>query len=590
MEEKGIAHVFLLPSSNYLPVCYSVARTGGTRLDSNYWQRRISRRRLLAGVGATALGTAAALTVGCGGDSKSTSTAAATRRPAGSPVSGGSLTWGRDTTIGGIDPHIDLTGLDIDQLVYTYLYRWDRQTESLIFTELAESLEQPTPLDFIFTLRHGVMNQPGDFPGAGEEITSEDVKASFIRRGTSLTAIDKRFPQRIAGSKDPNAVAPVLKTPDRYTFSFTMSDYFAPALREMANATWAIVPRKVIDKYGTGLAQKAFGSGPFMLDEFKGNSRVALKRHPNFFKPGLPYLDEITFVIITQESSLLSAFKEGQHDINGASLTKDDFTDLAADDRFVTQGGPDLFYPCYHLKMQRAPFDDIRVREAMDLAIDRDQILAVASGNDGNYNGPIQWAQPNWTLPQDELRAFYKHDPDRARQLLSDAGYPGGFSAKMKFPGAEPGFAKVGDTAALLKDQWSRVGINVDLLEQELGTFISATLLSGNFEIAFFANVPSDEPDRPLAFYQSTGVTGTGNWNNYSNPALDVLIDQQSRETDPVKRKDEIFAAQRMILPEHGPQVTLTGGYAYNAQWNYVYGAYDAGDSPYGESIWMLPH
>jgi peptide/nickel transport system substrate-binding protein len=564
-------------------------------MEQNYWKRRFSRRQMLIGAGTTALGATAGLAVGCGGGSTATTTPNGTRAPVGSPVAGGAIVWGRDTTVGGIDPHIDLTGLDIDQLLYSYLYDWDPASETAIFNNLAFALEQPEPTEFIFTLRQGVMTQPGDYPGANEEITSEDVKQSFIRRGTSLTAIDKRFTQSIAGSKDPTRLAAALHTPDKYMFEFTMAEYFAPALREMANPTWAIVPAKVIEKYGLGLSQKAFGSGPFMLDEFKGGSRVVLKKHPNYFLPGLPYLDSITFVIITQESSLLSAFKQGQHDVNGASLSKNDYDGLVQDNRFDVSRAPDLFYPCYHLKMQRAPFDDIRVRQAMDKAVDRDELIQVLQNGEGDYNGPVQWAQKKWALPQQELRDFYRYDPDGARQLLSDAGYPGGFDAKMKFPTAEPGFAKVADTATLLRQQWSRVGINVELIEQELGTFISETLLTGNFEIAFFANVPSDEPDRPLAFYQSLGVTGTGNWNNYSNPDLDVLVDEQSRETDEAKRKDEILAAQRLILNEHGPQVTLTGGYAYNARWADVHFPYEPGgpvpatSKPFGTEIWRDP-
>ena len=563
-------------------------------MEQNYWQRRISRRRLLIGAGTTALGATAALAVGCGGGSTAKTTPNGTR-VLGSPVSGGSIVWGRDTTVGGIDPHIDLTGLDIDQLVYSYLYDWDPLSEQVRFNNLAESLEQPEPTTFIFTLRPGVMTQPGDYPGANEEITSKDCRQSFIRRGTSLTSIDKRFTQRIAGSKDPALLPPALHTPDKYTFQFTMAEPFAPAIREMANPTWAIVPTKVIEKYGLGLAQKAFGSGPFMLEEFKGGSRVVLKKHPNYFLAGRPYLDQITFVIITQESSLLSAFKQGQHDVNGASLSSDDVDALSDDPRFITTTAPDFFYPCYHLKMQRAPFDDIRVRQAMDKALDRDELIAVLQNGEGAYNGPIQWAQTKWSLPQEELREFYKYDPDGARRLLADAGYPNGFDARMKFPVAEPGFAKVGDYATLMREQWSRVGINVSLIEQELGTFISATLLTGNFEIAFFANVPSDEPDRPLAFYQSLGVTGTGNWNNYSNLDLDALVDAQSRETDDAPRKQEILAAQRLILNEHGPQVTLTGGYAFNARWAYVHFPYEPGEGvpvsakPYGTEIWRDP-
>jgi len=122
----------------------------------------------------------------------------------------------------------------------------------------------------------------------------------------------------------------------------------------------------------------------------------------------------------------------------------------------------------------------------------------------------------------------------------------------------------------LLKSQLEKVGINLELDAVELGAFISNTLLSGNFDIAFFPNLPWDEPDRPLSFYHSKGVTGSGNWTNYTNPELDKLIDAQSEEFDEPTRIEIVQRAQRMILPEHGPQLTLTGGIGYFARWKHV--------------------
>jgi ABC-type transport system substrate-binding protein len=545
--------------------------------EHNYWQRlnrsRVSRRALLGGAATTALGGAAALVVGCGG-SDDKPTGSKTVRPSGSPVAGGIVTQGRPLTVLGIDPHQDLTGLDIDTLLYPYLYGWNVTTETAVFNNLAESLEQPDPTEFIFTIKTGIKNAPFDFEGANEELDSSDVKASFVRRGTSISAPDKRFPRLI--EKDPNLLGSKLETPDARTFRFNMADIFVPALREMSNPTWAMVSKKVLDKLGNrSLTQIAYGAGPFMLDTFRGNERIALKRNPNYFIPGRPYLAEQDIVVITENSSLLSAFKQGQHDICGAVLTKDQYDEFGQDDNFVTATAPSLFYPCVHMKMV-PPFDDVRVREAIDCSINRDELIAVIQGGEGNYNGPIQWPQFQWSLPQDELRSFFKFDLEKAKQLLSDAGYPDGFSAKMKLPKIS-GVSFIADTAALLKSQWEKAKINITLEEVELGTFIGSVLLPGNFQMTFFPNLPYDEPDRPLSFYSSLGVTGAGNWNNYTNPDYDALYNAQAKEPDLAKRKELIYAAQRLIIKEHGPQITLTGGNAYTAHWNYVHLAFELG-------------
>jgi peptide/nickel transport system substrate-binding protein len=242
------------------------------------------------------------------------------------------------------------------------------------------------------------------------------------------------------------------------------------------------------------------------------------------------------------------------------------------------------------MKMRKAPFDDIRVRQAMNLALNRDLIIDLAYSGDGNYSGPIQWPQVKWSLTQDRLREFYALDIPRAQELMADAGYASGFSTLMKVPRL-PGVNVLNDIAQIIVDGWREINIDIQIDEVELGSYIG-TLLSGNFDLTFFPNLPYDEPDRPLAFYHSKGVTGTGNWTGYTNPDLDVLIDAQSAEFDEEKRKEIITKAQEMILEEHGPQLTTAAGFAYQARQAYVHFPYTIADDPteealpWGSEIW----
>ena len=570
--------------------------------ESNYWTRlnrkRISRRALLSAGATTALGAAAAAVVGCGGGGNGSSNGGGssdsgpgeTSAPQvyGPPVPGGTIIQGRLLNVLGIDPHIDLTGLDIDMRLYSYLYSWKPFDEKAIFNNYALSVEMPSPdqTEFIFSLRPGVKIQPqDDNPAKGEVLTSTDVKESWVRRGTAITAPDKRFPLRISGtaSPDANALRAALQTPDANTFSFKMSSPFVPAFREMSNPTWAIVPAKVIEKYGSsftygGLGQKAWGSGPYMLDEFRGTERIILQKHPEYFLSPRPWVDEIRYIIITEPQSLLAAFDSGQHDINGALMNKAQAEERMKKKDLIVVKAPTRFYPVIHFKI-RPPFDDIRVREALDLGIDRDEIIDLIWDGEGNYNGPVQWLLARFSLPQDELRAAMPYDPQKARQLLSAAGYDNGIEAKMKIPRV-PGAPFIADLSSLLKDQLGKVGIKLLLDEVELGTFIANVILPGNFDLAFFPNLPYDEPDRPLSFYHTRGVTGVGNWNNYTNPAIDALIDAQSVDFNEESRIKTILDVQRMILKEHGPQITMPGGNFYAARHSYVHLPYEFGVDP----------
>ncbi|MGH9197446.1 MAG: ABC transporter substrate-binding protein, partial [Acidimicrobiia bacterium] len=365
--------------------------------------------------------------------------------------------------------------------------------------------------------------------------------------------------------------------PDPYTFSFKMSSPFVPAFREMSNPTWAIVPAKVIEQYGSSfsansLGQKAFGSGPFMLREFRGQERIILERHPEYFLNPRPWLNEMRYIIITEPQSLLAAFDSGQHDVNGAILNKAQAEDrIKKEDKFIVVKVPTRFYPVIHFKI-RPPFDDIRVREALDLALDRDEMISLIWDGEGFANGPVQWLQVRFALPQEELRAAMPYDPQRARQLLSAAGYEN-LEVKMKIPRV-PGAPIIADLSSLIKDQLAKVGINILLDEVELGTFIANVILPGNFDLCFFPNLPYDEPDRPLSFYHTRGVTGVGSWNNYTNPEIDALIDAQESEFDEEKRIKLILDVQRLMLKEHGPQITMPSGNLYGARWKYVHNPY----------------
>jgi peptide/nickel transport system substrate-binding protein len=551
----------------------------------------MSRRALLGAGATTALGGAAALMVGCGGGNGGGGPNI-TSDPNRTPGPGGRITWGRAVSVGGIDPHLDLTGLDIDSLIYSRLYDWAPGAEALIFNNLATELEMPEVTDFIFTLREGVRNAPAGGDHDGEDIDSEACKESFVRRGTSLTAPDKRFPQKIAGSTDPTMLRPALQTPDKYTFSFNMAEPFVPSVREMANPTWGILSAGVAENAPRlQLSQNAYGSGPFMLEEFRGNERIVLRRNPDFWIPDRPFLDGITYVVITDNSSLLAAFKNGQHDVSGAVLVKEDFDKFDADPSISVARAPSLFYPVVHLNVRRDPFDDIRVREALNLSIDRDLILQLAQSGEGQYNGPIQWPQYQWALPEERLTSFYRRDVAKAKQLMEAAGRSDGFTSTLKTPRL-PGVNVLNDIARIIVDSWKEINVTVQIDEVELGAYIASTLLTGNFDMTFFPNLPYDEPDRPLAFYHSLGVTGSGNWTGYTNPDLDKLINAQSAEFDVEKRKAIITTAQEMILEEHGPQLTTTGGFAYSASQAYVHFPFSIADdtpldaNPFGVDIW----
>ena len=107
------------------------------------------------------------------------------------------------------------------------------------------------------------------------------------------------------------------------------------------------------------------------------------------------------------------------------------------------------------------------------------------------------------------------------------------------------GVSFINQIARIIQTNLAEINIDLQIDEVELGSFITGTLLPGNFDMTFFPNLPYDEPDRPLAFYHSRGVTGTGNWTGYNNQDLDALIDAQAREFDEPARQGIVEEAQQ---------------------------------------------
>ena len=568
-------------------------------------KRRLSRRAFLS-VGATAVcGTGAALVFGCdGGGPSATQAPSSTGAGGARPRSGGQMTIGRllPLPVLSLDPHLDDAAQDITELMYSRLYRWDETNQSAIFNDLATAVEIPDPdhTQFIFTLRPGVKihSIPGN-PASGGEITSEDCKQSFIRRGTSITASDKRLALAIAGTNhpDPTAIGVALQTPDPHTFSFKLSHPLAGAMRQMAQLQWAIVPATVIDLYAqdtesAGLTDGAYGSGPFMLAHSVVSDRIVLLRHPYYFLNPRPWLEQIVFKVEPDREGLLSGLRSGRYDAVSPAISNDEYVKLKDDDRLIATRSPAGFYPCLQLRMQ-APFTDLRVRQAIDLALHRDNFVDSLWHGEAEYNGPVPWAIGFWALPRDEVRNSYPHDPARARSLLEEAGYADGFQAGMKFPKWTSNVMfDVSKAASLIASNLNEIGVTVRLEGVELGSFIANTILPGDFEMAFFPNISDGDPDRALAFYTTQGTTGVGNWTGYTSPEVDALVEAQAREFDEQRRRETIYEAQRLMIKEHGPQITLPSGYEYDVHASRVHYPYEigvappSGTGPWGADIW----
>jgi peptide/nickel transport system substrate-binding protein len=511
--------------------------------------KRVSRRAFLAG----AAGAASLVALRCGGDEE---TAPADATPTvGAPKRGGVLRQGSTFPALNIDPHKDLTlGLAFTPYIYGYLlHEIDHlQGPPTFVFDHAESVEQPDELTYIFKLHQGVRFH--DLPPVnGREFVAEDVLYSFDR----LTSI---------------ASTPFWKTgiasksaPDPYTLQMGLSGPYAYTMAEFGGHRTVIVPKEAVDEFGS-LESHGLGSGPFQVASFTRGESMDAVRNPNYYRQGIPYLDGMSWRIIPDDSSLKAAFKARQLDVYGppTKLQADDAAGAGEDVVLVTNPSLTIFQ-YFMNELSHPALQDKRVREAMDVSIDRDAMIQKLAFGEGKVCGPVSWGLEFWSLPQDELRERYKRDVAKARQLLEAAG-ASDLTLDMKFYSGTPT-----DLAAMIKDQMADAGITINLVPVEIGTWYAdrSTL---NYQLMCREQIPYPSEQYVLQFFHTKNWTRDQPPIHQEEPELDALLDKILATPDIDERQKLVVQATRMVLDRHGPFVSCFAPYAYTARWDYVRG------------------
>lgn len=437
--------------------------------------------------------------------------------------------------------------------------------------ELAEKWEwKQNPLQLIVTLRKGVMfpEKPGVMNA--RELVADDIVYTFNRLNSS--------PKKIAGYFD---YVSSIEAKDKYTVVFNMKEY---------NAEWAyrfgygyysgIIPREVVeaapDNAGARDWKKVNGTGPFMLTDYvAGNSHVYTK-NPNYWDKEkiagteykLPFVDKVTYRIIKDEATVVTAFRTGKLDMletvrwqNVESLKKSN--PQIQWHRYLAMGGQYLA-----MRVDTKPFDDVRVRRALNMAVNKKEIV------DSYYNGNAElfaypehpeyvgYFEPLESMP-DSVKELFTYNPDKAKKLLTEAGYPNGFTFKVQVCSCSPEHA---DLLPLVAGYLEQVGVKMEIEPMEYGAFLSAMTTQKNAPGYFMGNGHTN----PTTTLRKNFVMGQV-WNpsQYNDPAFAAKMDAVYKEPDEDKRKVMIREMTREIV-DKAPYLWLPTAYAYTAWWPWV--------------------
>ncbi|HKZ08600.1 MAG TPA: ABC transporter substrate-binding protein [Methylomirabilota bacterium] len=413
--------------------------------------------------------------------------------------------------------------------------------------DLAESWTQPNETTYVFKLRKGVRfhNKP---PVNGREVTAEDVVYSIERFRT------------IKGNANAYMLSSVDKVdaPDKHTVRITLKEPYVWLLDMLANShAVPVIAKECVDKFGDLKRPEAtIGTGPWVLDSFRPNVGFTFVRNPNYFVPGLPYIDRVEAFVDEDNASRMAAFLAGKYDLGWEFMGIINRVDWVQIKDVLKTKRPKLQTVEFttpvvtHISMRtdKAPYNDVRVRRAMSMAIDRKGIIDALYEGVGVLNPAVPAALRDWSIPMDQLGeglAYYKYDPAAARKLLAEAGVSN-LSATVEF--TTYGSTVLVDMSQLVLKYLKDVGIDAKLVTKEYGAYISTTFYGKFDTLAFGPQTGFQEPDNHLfgQYYPNE----LKNQSHINDPVVADMLIRQRRTPDPAKRREIVFEIQKYLAKQ----------------------------------------
>lgn len=460
-----------------------------------------------------------------------------------SPISGGKLMIGQDFGPQSMDPALTAAwaSTNVIELMFTGLLRWtaDMQVEP----DLAESYETPDDTTYVFKLRSGVTFHNG------AEFTAEDVKYTFDRILDPETASPHRTVYTSIESVD------VL---DPLTVQFKLSSPFAPFTRYLATMPYgAIVP----NGSGEELATQPVGTGAFAFVEHALDQRLVLKRHEGYYEEGLPYLDEVTFNLYGDDTSIASAAESRSVDITWLKnpIIAKDLSDRTPG--LQSFPGVASRYLPVRFNVSTEPFNDVRVRQAMSLALDRQALADTVLGGYGAVGTFLPPSQLAGYVGDGSDLPYYTRDVDAARALLKEAGYDTLDIPEYKIVAANQLDVQC---AQLMQMQWAEAGINVQINPMEVGAILQEWS-AGNYQMASVGTVWTPDPNQELLSFGSDSPVAKGI--GLSDAELDAMIAEGRSTLDEAKRIEIYQKIQTHVLEN----AYILVPYVYPLRWELVW-------------------
>jgi peptide/nickel transport system substrate-binding protein len=466
-------------------------------------------------------------------------------RGKGTPQRGGVLVRSMSGDPPNFDPMSNTTGrvISVVGACCNGLVRFDEFDANKIVPDLAESWQvSDDEKTYTFRLRNGVKFHDG------RPMTSADVKHTFDMMRAPPAGVVSVRAQLLEAVTSIDASNPTI-------VRFNLSRKSPGLLANLAGGWMVVLPKHILEK--GPMKDQIVGTGPFKLKEYKRGTSIELVRNPDYHVPNKPYLDGVKIFIIPDANTEFAYFRTGQIDVIDSSsphLALQWEKDVAARGAYMV-AGPSQSALAMHFNTQQKPWDDIRVRKAACLAINREEALQTLMKGEGVIGG---WACPGpWAMTPAELAKipgyakYSEANIKQAKALLAEAGFPNGFKDKLLVRRID----LYTPLAIFVKDQLTKIGIDLTIDPQETAAY-NTTRANRQYKLDAGARTYlTNDPD--AIFGDSVTCKGATNYGSVCDPKTDELYVRVSQETDPKKRLALSKEIEARALQAYGSYTVL---------------------------------
>jgi peptide/nickel transport system substrate-binding protein len=401
----------------------------------------------------------------------------------------------------------------------------------------------PDGLTYTFTLRKGVKFHDGT------PFDAEAVKFTYDR------LLDPKHPFAETGpfpfASFYYGVIKEVTVVDPGTVRFTLKQPFSPLLNNLTLNTGRIVSPAAVKKWGKEFASHPVGTGPFKFTSWDKNVRIVLDANPGYWA-GAPKLERLVFRPLVEEQTRVTELMSGGVDFI-VDVPPDNVDQVKKDGKlaFYSQPGPHIWWVT--LNVQKKPFSDVKVRRAVNHAINRDAISNdLLKHTATSAIGPIP---PSITWAYTDQVTKYPYNPELAKKLLAEAGYPNGFSAVFWIPESGSGMQSPKTMAQAIQADLAAVGVTASIQTFEWGAYLNKYGKGFGQEadmgaMSFMLDPGDPAPMLSLVIDSKGGFRGAP----YANPEVDRLLEEATKTTD-LKKRGELYKQVQKLVVDDAPWI-----------------------------------